>query len=232
MSQLEIEELIEELEELVIIVPDLSLKYINDRIKRTICHNTLEKLKDENLINEYKLTPSVKKEIEKLQTVLQSHNIDPEKIKHIIDDYTPQLIPPGTKGVVKGNLFNKIVKEYLIKKLSKYSQLEIKFEKKHTKYTTEEIPDFYIYNTVTDRIVIGMNQLDLWTGGAQTNRGTKYINYKQDGVKLLCVVANFVNVKSEENKVFKLFNEGFRNDSLCYLKELDKIIKKFLVQTK
>jgi len=222
-----VEELIDDLEELTIVVPDLSLKYINDRIEKTICWDTIRKLKDENLLEEYKSKPSVKKEILKLKTILQKNGVEQEKIDLILDDYALELVPAGTKGVVKGNLFNKIVKEKLEKHLSKFPELELGFEKKHKACETEEIPDFYVYNKKTGRIVIGMNQLDLWTGGAQTNRGTKYINFQKEDVKLLCVVANYVEIKSEDNKTFKLFNEGYKNDSLCYLDELCIIIKKF-----
>ena len=36
----------------------------------------------------------------------------------IIDDYLLELIPPGTKGVIRGNKFNKIVKETIDKFIS------------------------------------------------------------------------------------------------------------------
>ena len=57
---------------------------------------------------------------------------------------------------------------------------EIKFETKCLNFITDEIPDWYISKKVAPnsdttqntenkpKILIGMNQLDLWSGGHQT----------------------------------------------------------------
>ena len=34
-------------------------------------------------------------------------------MQNIISDYTPALIPPGTKGVIRGHQFNLIVKNII-----------------------------------------------------------------------------------------------------------------------
>ena len=75
-----------------------------------------------------------------------------------------------------------------------------------------------------------MNQIDLWSGGAQTNRGSKYIEgnkHNNEKSKLLCVVCNEVQLSSKKNKTFKLFETGFKNDTLCYLNNLQNIINSF-----
>ena len=75
-----------------------------------------------------------------------------------------------------------------------------------------------------------MNQLDLWGGGQQINRGSKYlVNNKHNTKKskLLCVVCNKIKLKSNKNKAYKLFKIGYENDTLCYLKNLESIINKF-----
>jgi hypothetical protein len=75
-----------------------------------------------------------------------------------------------------------------------------------------------------------MNQLDLWNGGHQINRGSKYLldnALNTENCKILCVVCNETRIKSENNKAFKLFEVGFKNDTLCYLKNLSNIIKLF-----
>ena len=72
-----------------------------------------------------------------------------------------------------------------------------------------------------------MNQLDLWGGGQQLNRGSKYIinsKYNNENSKLLCVICNNIELKSKKNKVFNLFNIGFQNNTLCYLNNLQNII--------
>lgn len=47
-----------------------------------------------------------------------------------------------------------------------------------------------------------------------------------DNSKLLCVVCNNINV-TKKNKAYKLFQLGFKNDTLCYLRNLPNIINKF-----
>ena len=72
-----------------------------------------------------------------------------------------------------------------------------------------------------------MNQLDLWGGGHQTNRGAKYLvnnEHNNENCKLLCVVCNEIQFKSNKNKAYKLFEIGFKNDTLCYLNNLQNII--------
>jgi len=82
-----------------------------------------------------------------------------------------------------------------------------------------------------------MNQLDLWSGGHQTNRGAKYIDIENknkddsssnsNNSKLLCVVCYEIQFRSDKNKAYKLFVSGFENNTLCYLKNLSNIIRSY-----
>lgn len=204
----------------------MNLQNINERIQNEVCFDIINKLKDINLINKYKKTKSVIKKLNNLEEILCKYKIKENIIEKIIVDYLPEIIPPGTKGVIKGNKFNKIIKKYLLNlKLSQ--EFDIKFEKKHEKFVTSEIPDWYIYHNNTNKIIIGMNLLDLWNGGHQLNRGYKYLIDKNNDFKLLCVICNNIKINSINNKVFKLFKEGFKNDTLCYIKNLKNIIYKY-----
>jgi len=72
-----------------------------------------------------------------------------------------------------------------------------------------------------------MNQLDLWNGGQQLNRGFKYIEnnkHNNNNSKLLCVICNEIQFKSKKNKAYKLFEIGYKNNTLCYLNNLENII--------
>ena len=85
----------------------------------------------------------------------------------------------------------------------------------------------YILEKESNKIIIGMNQLDLWNGGQQSNRGSKYLidnKYNTKTSKLLCVVCNKIQFKSNKNKAYKLFEVGFENNTLCYLNNLQSII--------
>jgi hypothetical protein len=209
-----------------IIKEELTMEYINARIKQEICYDTLEKLTDMKLMCEYKNCNSVKNEIKKLSEILDKY-MDEDTNHKIIQEYLLQLIPAGTKGVIRGNKFNNIVKQFIVNLNLDTYHFVICFEKKCDEYFTTEIPDWYILEKSTNKIIIGMNQLDLWGGGQQLNRGSKYIEnnkHNNENSKLLCVVSNEIQFKSKKNKAYKLFEIGFKNNTLCYLNNLYNII--------
>lgn len=119
------------------------MEEINNRIKKEICYKTLEDLSDINLMCEYEKCNSVKNNIKKLSNILDKY-IDKKIINDIIREYLLELIPAGTKGVIRGNKFNKIVKEFILKLELDTDRFEICFEKKCDFYFTTEIPDWYI----------------------------------------------------------------------------------------
>jgi len=201
----------------------INIEEINAKIKQEICYDTIKELTDEKLIDEYKNSNSVKNEIKKLENILEKY-INEETKQKIIQEYLLQLIPAGTKGVIRGNMFNSIIKNYIAKLELDNNRFEILFEKKCEKYFTEEIPDWYILEKITNKIIIGMNQLDVWGGGHQLNRGYKYLYnniYNSENSKLLCVICNEIQFKNKKNKIFEI---GFQNNTLCYLKGLKNII--------
>jgi hypothetical protein len=212
------------------LVNTINLDYINNRIDREICENTINKLKDTFLINEYKECKSVKNEIKKLELILEKYNIEIKKKELILNDYILDLIPAGTKGVIRGNKFNSIVKDTINNLKLDNERFEICFEKQCQICITSERPDWYILEKSIDKVIIGMNSLDLWSGGQQTNRGSKYlINNKNntEKSKLLCVVCNKIKFNSNKNKAYKLFEIGYLNNTLCYIKNIESIINKY-----
>lgn len=199
------------------------------RIKQEICYETLAELTDTKLMSQYKECNSVKNEIKKLSEILIKYT-DEETKEKIIFEYLVQLIPPGTKGVIRGNKFNNIVKQFITKLALDTERFDICFEKECNTHLTSEKPDWYILEKSTNKIIIGMNQLDLWGGGQQLNRGYKYIeNNKHNNInsKLLCVVCNEIQFKSKKNKTYKLFKIGFENNTLTYLNNLQNIISSY-----
>jgi len=209
---------------------NLSLNEINKRIKTEICYNTLSELNDEKLMDKYKECNSVKNQIKKLENILDKYL--EEKIKQkIIQDYLSQLIPAGTKGVIRGNKFNSIIKKFITDLELDKNRFDICFEKQCDGHFISEKPDWYILEKTTNKIIIGMNQLDLWGGGQQLNRFSNYINRNNnEHSKLLCVVCNEIHLKSQ-NKIYKLFKIGFENNTLCYLNNLKNIISSYFLIT-
>lgn len=107
---------------------------------------------------------------------------------------------------------------------------EICFEKQCSLVKTSEKPDWYILDKTKNKVLIGMNQLDLWSGGQQLNRGSKYLinnEINTENSKLLCVVCNKIIFNSVQNKAFKLFEVGYTNNTLCYIKNLSNLINEY-----
>jgi len=201
---------------------------INKRIQKEVCLHTIEKLNDIQLLDKYKNSISVKKKITYLESILTKYNLENNIMQNIISDYTPALIPPGTKGVIRGHQFNLIVKNIINNMNLDNTKFQIKFEKKCNLYLTYEIPDWYILEMNTNKLIIGMNQLDIWSGGHQINRGFKYIinnKYNNEHSKFLCVICNNIILKNTNNKIYQLFKEGYANNTLCYINNLENIIK-------
>ena len=210
---------------------NIDLKYINNRINEEVCYDTIKKLTDINLLDEYKKCNSVQEKIKELTLILKKYNIKNEIINLIVNEYILlNLIPPGTKGIIRGKTFNKIVKNTILNLKLDNEKFEIKFEEKCESNITSEIPDWYILEKATNKVIIGMNQLSLVGGGQQTNRGSKYLidnKHNTEKSKLLCVICNYIQINSNKTKEYNLFKIGFSNDTLCYIKNLENIINKF-----
>ena len=161
-----------------------NLHHINSIIQKTYCPQTDRLLSDDNLMNQFIVSKSSQRKINTLKSRLENLNLSKSHVKSILNDnliLNEFCVAPGTKGVIRGNTFNKIVKDKVLdigNNLNSIneneSDFEIEFEKKIGIYT-HEIPDWYILQKSTGKIIIGMNQIDLWSGGQQTNRGSKYI---------------------------------------------------------
>ena len=65
----------------------------------------------------------------------------------------------------------------------------------------------------------------------EDKNGFKYIENTSynNKTKLLCVVCNKIIFTSDKNKAYKLFKIGFENNTLCYLNNLENIIKSYFL---
>jgi hypothetical protein len=209
---------------------NVALNSINQRISSEFCAETVHRLTDVSLLDEYRNCKSVKNSVAKLSNILEKHlEISTEIREAILKEYLVEMIPPGTKGVIRGNKFNKMVQDKIMSLSLPTDIYEVAFEKNCDNAPTSEIPDWYIIDKIQNRILIGMNQLDLWGGGHQMNRAAKYILKdpfeSQTNIKLICVVCNYIELKSEKNKAFQIFEKGYNRNTICYLNNLDKIVR-------
>lgn len=182
-------------------------------------------LRDTALFHDFIKEPSVQKQIDVFVDTLLQAGIDESKMNHALDLYLPNLIPPGTKGVVRGRKLESLVQE-AIRSLSLSEDYEIRFEKDIKNWElTDETPDFYIKRG--DKILIGMVQVDLWTGGAQSNRAFKYVFHPvTPTTKMVSVVcAKPPAMNSEKRR--KLFQHGYEHKTLCYIRGLKDVVEDF-----
>ena len=141
------------------------LQFVVSRIELEFSEDIFESLTDENLLPEYAKSESTKEGIEKLNKVLKKNNVDEEVRNKIIEEYLLEIVKPGTKGNIRGRKFNKIIKKMIMKMELDKNTFDIQFEKKCDSWETSEIPDWYILEKDTGKVIIGMNQVDLWGGG-------------------------------------------------------------------
>jgi hypothetical protein len=204
---------------------------INKIIQRQLCPDTIRKI--DLSVTQCEKSKSVQKKKNDWRTSLCDEGFAPDKVDKYINNpkNIERFISPGAKGNVRGHTFNKIVKENLtMNKVLSTNRFEVSFEKHHPLgLKNSERPDWCIYDKRTKKLMIGMNQLDIWGGGQQINRGKKYIFNNDNDVnkKVVCVVCNDVCLKTDKNELYKLFENGFKNKTLCYILGLDEIIEEF-----
>jgi hypothetical protein len=209
-----------------------------------------KQLDDSHLLDKFMESKSTKNKIKKIRKVLiglfRKYNIE-EKIEQNDDELiitingyqlllkdtlkllSQFIIEPGTKGGIRGNKFNSIVYEYIKKQILKYEHLKLEKEIE-IPYLNEKV-DWLLTNTITDKRLVGYNQLTLWGGGQQSNRAGHYIidntlqkKCEENNSLLICVIARYPDILKSKTKVYKLFSTGFKNKTLYYLNDLKKVI--------
>ena len=198
------------------------LKKINKFINNNYCPVIDNKVHDDNNLYKLNSTNELKIKIKNKITKIIGNN---EKIDNLVNEILPLTISSGTKGVIRGNLFNKevslIIKETINDRIHlKYFEEKIPKNKK-----LSERPDWFIDDTKNNKLLIGYNQLDLWNGGQQYNRGDKYMNITNED-KIIFVICKKTKLFNK-NKKFRIFKLGIEKEILFYPKNLKNYIINF-----
>lgn len=208
---------------------NLEVRDINLIIESQYCDKTFKKLTNSSYNKECMKSSSTKKLQQTLREKLEKEIEESDKVERILNDILDELIKPGVKGGIKGRKFNELIRIEIEKMKLDKERFTVTFEHK---VEEGENPDWLIEDKVTGKKMVGMNQLDLWTGGEQYNRGDKYVIQqkdisKQSKEKIVAVVCNKKKIAKKGTKIYNLFNIGFKNNTLCYIKGLKKIINEF-----
>lgn len=193
----------------------------------------MNKLKDSVLRPKFIQQHSVQIKLQKTRQKLYDLVDNEEQLDNIMSVIVDEIIPAGTKGVVRGLEFNHIVKTILETEMEP-SEFETSFETTCPAYHTTEIPDWWVHCRSRDKYVIGYNQIDLWNGGSQTNRGNKYLsddfhNKTPSHVSILCVVCSPLSLKRRSTTKYEMFSNAFLQHRICYTSAIVEVVKKLLL---
>lgn len=210
----------------------MDIAKINKRINTEYCSKTYNKLTREKLQKECIKHVSFKQKIETTRKKLSQYFTNTEQMNNYLNDYEiiQSHISPGLLGNIRGKKHDKIIEKKIKSFKLSPERFTIRFEHKPPNIEIAERPDWYIYDKKTKKTIIGMNQIDIFKGGHQTNRGDKYLidnKYNNENTKLLCVICNKTQIKNKNSKAYKFFNVGFTNDTLCYIKNIYNIINTY-----
>lgn len=195
----------------------------------------LTELLDETLFEQYLISPSVQSRLEEVRGIMRQSRIKVSTSQTLMRKLVPFMIPAGVKAKVRGDAFNSIVAKELKKSIKrcKVSSTCLRLEEacKHV----YEIPDWTLYNRKTNQMLIGYNQIDLWGGGHQINRASKYVlddclhrRLQRQGIKIVCVVhAKLPTNTKKDSKMEAICRTGCDKKRIIYREDLYDLVFDF-----
>jgi hypothetical protein len=166
--------------------------------------------------------------------------------------FLPLLVTPGVRANVRGRALNRAVEERLrrLVRAAPKGMLSVAFESRPTDdddlSKSMEIADWILTDerTNTKRVLLGYTQRDLWSGGAQRNRGGKYVlddalhaRLADRGITLICVVgARIPQARNNTTSRISLLRaKGLRSIDACqrrivYPDELPRLVRAWLAK--
>lgn len=191
----------------------------------------LPELNDEFLIASYLKSRSVQSRLKTVKTALveaglthtQSHKLATKIL-------VPFLIPAGTKSTIRGCRFNEIISAEIKTCLSKLKMRGVKYdrEKKHDMF--HEIPDWIIVRN--GKTLVGYNQISLFGGGHQINRGSKYVlddalhrKLARMRIKMVCIVKDLP--VTQRGKATEILQKGIKAKRIYCIRGIKKLIHEY-----
>jgi hypothetical protein len=206
-----------------------SVEEINAQIVRTHVPEVENALTDTMLYAACETKTKVQEWRQAVLNIMQTITDPDEHLKAHMRLTNPM---PGTLGLVRGIAFNTIVLERLEKIVATFStpaDYVLVAETDDDEHDTPARPDWTLTHTPSGRRINGMNQVDLWNGGHQNDRAELYVKKQTptSAYKLLSVIANTTTISDINSKKGKLFVKGFGDDTLCYLGDLERVVRTF-----
>ncbi len=195
--------------------------------------NTWQQLTDEALQPRYDEAPAYIKKRKHYQAIAcrsfklgrGNGKASHQEMQELIAIIGTVPVQPGVKANVRGLRLNALVEAELRAAFDDDAKFDLQLEKHHPVATTFERPDWTVENTETGKLIIGMNQMDFWSGGHQRNRGSKYLHTNLGpGRVLLSVIASGTYFGKDQEHLLR----GFQENRLCYKNRVVECVKSHL----
>lgn len=184
---------------------------------------------EEEMMSIYQETPSVKARMARLDRILAEEGLTSRKREVLSRRLVCMLVPAGTKGAVRGRLFNKMVEGEVSRALGRRRGVSFSVEKAHPLF--QEIPDWVLHKN--NKTLVGFNQVSLFGGGHQVNRGGKYVmddtlhrRLARRGVRMVCIVKDFPS--RGKGKGWEITCAGVAKKRLYPLGGIKELVEEFL----
>lgn len=165
--------------------------------------------------------------------ISETVNISTNRRQMLVSKLMKHFVPHGIKSSLHGIQFNKEVSKRITPIVKRKPHIIFSLEPTHK--LLFEKPDWMLYNTRTRSTLVGYNQIDLWTGGHQINRGAKYILDKalhaklsRHKVKLVAIVAGPPATLTPGTKKYDIINTGIEKRRLFTPSTLPSLIREFV----
>jgi hypothetical protein len=243
----DIDSIVNKMESLDLITMDLDIKhldenpieYINYRISKEFCTKTACHLSDSAI--SYELDKKEKevrdkkiKKAKKNAIPADKENESEIKVEKLFtwkqEKALTKNVVTRLKNEIKLQRFQEISKAKLLELKLSTKRFTIKFNQSYNGEDIYDNPDWYIHDIETDKCLIGINRVNLWSSAKNRTDGKEFLastKIKSEKTKLVAHVVDSLRLRTSDNFVFRLFDYGYHNDCICHPNGLEMLIKNY-----
>lgn len=197
-------------------------------------YRDLPELEDDMLIADYCKSASVCKRMCAIKCALLSAGLSASKSHSVSKKLLPWIVPAGTKSKIRGDRFNEIVAREVRRWAKRIPGCVFKREHKHRCF--DEIPDWIVERD--GKTLAGFNQISLFGGGHQVNRGNKYVlddafhdRLSPENVRMICVVKDVPRASGgRSSKAVKILERGLEKRRIYGVAGVRRLLDEYFVR--
>lgn len=173
-----------------------------------------------DLYNMYMCYPSVKRDANKLEVILRYNNVTNRQIEKILREYIPSIVSPTIKNLILGNIIASIIDIISSFNSERY---EVEFNKNY-EYKFTDIPNWYIRDKQTEKIIIGYNHYDIRKGSKYIMDNELHEKYSRDNIIVINVVFSVSYIIDNIAKCYDIMKYGINTNRICYISDLVRTV--------